>query len=231
MSSWSPTPEQRRKEAFWRTPPKDPTRAARRAGVPYHARRSIAADGTRILMPDDFMPVGEHAGKHLRAVPADYLLWVNSQPWAARWAHWQPVADYLSRFPLSGSGSDQPLQTIANGSGSDPSATANAPQVQPIFYVDSLRQYPTHIRCFKAGSAHLHCLPGFEDFLHAFVVGALHLSRDYYQPGRLPHYDLTVGKHQQALQHPCVQLISDRQLIEHKTQWLQFFQSRPKLPQ
>lgn len=230
MSSWSPTPEQRRKEAFWRTPPKDPTRAPRRAGVPYHARRSIAADGTRILMPDDFMPVGEHAGKHLRAVPADYLLWVNSQPWATRWTHWQPVADYLSRFPLPQSPSpDSDPQSQPSIDGSDPHF---APLCgQPIFYVDALRQHPTQIRCFKAGSAHLHCLPGFEDFLHAFVVGALHLSRDYYQPGRLPHYDLTVGKHQQALQHPCVQLISDRQLIAHKDQWLQFFQSRPKLPQ
>lgn len=220
MSTWSLSHEQKRKEAFWRSKPKDPTRAFAKAGLPYHARRSVTATGTRILMPDDFMPVGEHTGKHLRAVPLDYLLWVNAQPWSKRWLHWQPVADYISRFITDASDAQE---TTVNH--------RQPPQTTAIFFIDRLRPWPTQIKCFKAGSAHLHCLPGWEDYLHAFVVGALGLSRDYYQPGKLPHYDVTVGKHQQALQHPCVQLIPDEQLIAHKEQWLQFFRTRPKLPQ
>lgn len=212
MSSWSPTPEQRRKEAFWRTPPKDPTRAPRRAGVPYHARRSVGAREMPILMPSDFMPIGAHAGKHLHAVPADYLLWVNSKPWARRWRAWQPVADYLSRFPLP----QAPSEALA--------------QDGPLFYVDAARKHPTQIRIFQAGSSHLHCLPGWEDYLHAFALGALGLQREWYQNSALPHYDLTLTKHALALENGA-QLISDPQLIEHKRQWIQFFQTLPKLPQ
>lgn len=221
MSTWSLSNEQRRKEAFWRTKPKDPTRAFAKAGLPYYARRATTE---RILMPDDFMPVGEHAGKHLRAVPHDYLLWVNAQPWSKRWPHWQPVADYISRFLLDASDSQE---TIVNNC----QQLSTAQPSTPLFYVDRPRQWPTQIKCFKAGSSHLHCLPGWEDYLHAFTVGALGLSRDYYQPGKLPHYDLTLSKHAQALQHPCVQLIEDQQLISHKDQWLTFFQTKPKLPQ
>lgn len=201
MSVWSQSNDQLRRERFWRTPPKDPTAAARR-GVGSYFRPGH----NRVLMPDDFMPVGEHAGKHLRAVPADYLAWVDAQPWSHHWDSWLPVKDYLTRFPVEGN-ADTPVR----------------------FYVDSLKQWPTQIRCFKAGSSHLHCLPGWEDFLHAFVVGGLKLSRDYYQPGALPHYDLTVGKHHQALKNACVTEIPDPRLIEHKRQWLQFFRTQPRL--
>lgn len=218
MSTWSPSDEQRRKERFWRTPVPDPTRLAKRAGVPHYARRSVTRAGARVLMPDDFIPVGEHASKHLRAVPLDYLLWVNAQPWARHWPHWQPVADYISRFLLDASDSDHPASCIEHPCG-------------PLFFVDRIRKHPTPLRCFQPGSSHLHCLPGHEDRLHAFALGALGLDRQWYQNGALPHYDLTVVKHQQALSHPAVQEIPDRQLIDHKEQWLQFFRTKPKLPQ
>lgn len=217
MSTWSLSDKEKNRERFWRTPPKDPTRLAKNAGVPHYARRSITRSGTRVLMSSDFMPIGEHASKHLHAVPQDYLLWVNAQPWSKNWHQWQPVADYISRFIIDGSDSDH--------------VAALPPAEQPLFFVDALRKWPTAIRCFQAGSSHLHCLPGHEDRLHAFAVGALGLDRQWYQNGKLPHYDLTVGKHQQALSHPCVQEIPDRQLIAHKEQWIQFFQTKPKLPQ
>lgn len=206
MSVWSPSNEERNRERFWRTPPPDPTRLAKRAGVPHFAKRN----SLRALMPSDFIPIGEHAGKHLHAVPQDYLLWVNAQPWSKTWPQWQPVADYISRCIIIFY---------------DPPATT------PLFFVDRLRKWPTAIRCFKAGSSHLHCLPGHEDRLHAFAVGALRLNRQWYQNGKLPHYDLTVGKHKQALSHPYVQEIPDLQLVEHKGQWIQYFQTKPKLPQ
>ena len=107
MSPWSASNAQLRKEKFWRTKPPDPTQPFRKAGVPYHARRSITAKGGRVLMPDDFMPIGPHAGKHLRAVPTDYLLWVNAQPWSQNWVQWHPIADFISRFLIEGSDSDQ----------------------------------------------------------------------------------------------------------------------------
>lgn len=213
MSTWSLSNEQRERERFWRTPVPDPTRAPKRAGVPHFAKRNTL----RALMPSDFIPVGEHAGKHLHAVPKDYLLWVNAQPWAKDWPQWQPIADYIDRHLIDASDSDRIEQYRED--------------TTPIFFVDRLRQYPTQLRCFKAGSAHLHCLPGHEDRLHAFAVGYLRLSRDYYQPGALPHYDLTVTKHQQALQYRCVELIPDKQMIQHKEQWLQFFRTKPHLPQ
>ena len=206
MSAWTPSNEQRDKERFWRTKPKDPTAAFRKSGVPYYRPGK-----QRVLMPDDFMPLGPHAGKHMRAVPTDYLLWVNAQPWAANWPHWQPIADYISRCIIIFY---------------DPPATT------AIFFVDRLRQWPTPIKCFRAGSSHLHTLPGWEDHLHTFALGALGLQRSWYQNGKgLPHYDLTFGKHHQALKHPCVQQIPDEQMISNKTQWLQFFRTQPKLPQ
>lgn len=180
----------------------DPTAAARRGLGNY-----FRPGHDRILMPDDFMPCGEHAGKHLRAVPPDYLLWVDAQPWSAHWDAWLPVKDYLTRF-------NQERRTTNQ---------------EPLFYVDPLQKWPTKIRCFKDGSSHLHTLPGWEDYLHAFVVGALKLSRDYYQPGQLPHYDLTVGKHHHALKWNCVQQIDKHQLITHRDQWLQFYRSKPQM--
>lgn len=200
MSIWSRSAAEQARERFWRTPPQDPTRAFKKSGTPY-----FRPGHDRVLMPDDFMPVGEHARKHLRSVHPEYLLWVDRQPWSRRWDAWKPVSDYISRFP--------------------PSIENLAMPPDDILYVDALRKHPTRIPCFQKGSAHLHTLPGFEDLLHAFVVGALSLSRDWYQPGKLPHYDLTVNKHAQALRYG-VRLISDSQLIAHKDTWVQYFRSK-----
>lgn len=187
-------------------PQKDPTAEHSRRGVPYFKKGR-----DRVLMPDDFMPVGAHSRKHLRAVPVEYLLWVDRQSWAGQWVGWEPVRDYISRYITP-----------------DPE-TSGAAAVPPdnIIFVDCLRKHETQIPCFKAGSAHLHTLPGQEDLLHAFAVGGLHLSRDWYQPGRLPHYDVTVGKHAVALRLGAV-LIDDHQLIAHKDTWVAYFRSKPQ---
>lgn len=203
---WSESPEERRRWKLFNGKQEDPTQKFKRSGTPYFRRGR-----DRVLMPDDFMPIGHHAGKHLRAVPPEYLLWVDTQAWSKQWTPWEPVHDYIERFILS-----DPETAVA----------IEVPQ-HSVLFVDKLRIHETKIQCFKAGSAHLHTLPGHEDLLHAFVVGALHLSRDWYQPGRLPHYDLTVGKHAQALRLGVV-LIEDQQLIAHKDAWLQFFRSKPQ---
>ena len=195
-----------RRHRFWNTAPADPTAASRKGKGSY-----FRPGHNRVLMPDSFIPCGEHAGKTLRAVPLDYLLWVNAQPWAAQWDSWQPVADYISRFITL----DHETQNIL----------PHLPT--PAFYVDRLRAWPTKIRCFKDGSSHLHCLPGNEDLLHAFAVGGLNLSRDWYQPGALPHYDLTKSRHEHARRLGAV-LIEAPQLIDHKNTWLEFFRTKPK---
>lgn len=207
--SWSPTPEQLRKERFWRTPPPDPTRLAKRAGVPYHARRSRARD-TIVLMPSDFMPVGEHAGKHLHQVPAEYLLWVDSQPWAAHWPQWAPVHDYLARFPLP--------EAIEMPS-------------PPLHLGPLLPQPGSHVPALRAGAARLYTLPGWEDYLHAYVIGALRLSRDYYHPAAPPHYLISRTLHQQSLTYPSITPTPPETTADHKDLWIQFFRTKPHLPQ
>ncbi len=221
MSAWSLSPEEHRRERFWRSKPQDPTRAHAKAGIPYYSR---GRGRDRVLMPDDFMPVGEHTGKHLRSVPTDYLLWVNAQPWAAHWPAWAPVADYLSRFaaeliepelivdsPSPEGSADTPVRS---GSGPGPSTINSNPPSTPV-------------------PALFHCLPGHEDRLHAFALGALGLDRRWYQSGKgvsLPHYDLTAARHAQALTHQAtgsVQLVTDQQMILHKDTWQQFFRSKP----
>ena len=190
-SIWSRSAAEQARERFWRTAPPDPTRHHKESGTPY-----FRPGHDRVLMPDDFMPVGEHARKHLRAVPPEYLLWVDRQLWSRHWLAWKPVSDYISRHLIQ----QDHIAIPPND----------------ILYVDALR---------KQSHAHLHTLPGFEDLLHAFVVGALSLSRDWYQPGKLPHYDLTVNKHAQALRNGA-RLIDDTQLIAHKDTWIQYFKSK-----
>lgn len=92
------SPEDRRRWKLFNGKQPDPTTAFKTAGVPYFRRGK-----NRVLGPDDFMPVGPHAGKQLRAVPVDYLHWVNSQPWASTWAPWAAVSDYLSRHVVDAS--------------------------------------------------------------------------------------------------------------------------------
>lgn len=53
------------------------------------------------LMPTSHMSVGYHMGKIMTAVPLPYLAWVDAQRWSKSWHQWQPVADYLKRYPVS----------------------------------------------------------------------------------------------------------------------------------
>lgn len=95
MTNWSPSAEQDRKWKLFNGKQIDPTRHAKNLGseAPYFKRGQ-----DRVLMPDSFMPVGVHRGKHMRAVPHDYLLWVDAQPWVKRWAGWEAVHSYIERF-------------------------------------------------------------------------------------------------------------------------------------
>jgi hypothetical protein len=195
-----------RRHRLFNGPQIDPTRRAAKAGVPHYGTRNRS----RILMPDDFIPVGPHAGKHLRAIDPAYLLWVNAQPWSKCWVQWQPVADYISRFLIEASDSD----------------LSRVPMTTPIF-TDRLQVWPTERKCFKDGSSHLHCLPGWEDYLHTFALGALALDPRWHQNKLLPHYELTKRKHELALQCGAVE-IHDAQMREHTHLWKQFRDSQPK---
>ena len=184
----------RRRHRLFNGPQIDPTHEAAKRGVPY-----FRAGHGRVLMPDSFMPVGQHAGKHLRAVPVAYLRWVNAQPWAAQWRPWQPVADYLTRFPVP---------------------EANAEVCPPIIFVDTLTPcVPTKAWRWPS-CCHLHCLPGHEDKLHAFALGALGLERRWYQQprGSMPHYDLNEAKQELALGHGA-ELVDRQQMVEHLRRW------------
>ena len=198
----------------WKTfngPQVDPTRQAKKHGTPYHARRSMTADGGRILRPDDFMPIGPHAGKHLRAVPPDYLLWVNQQPWSRDWHLWQPVAQFIESY----------ITCDRETSDAIPVPTG------PLIYVDPVQQWPTNIACFKAGSSHLHTLPGYLDYLETFALGALWLQPNWLQNKETPHFDLTIAKHQQAIRLGAVE-ISRRQMGEHLRIWREFRDCQPR---
>jgi hypothetical protein len=64
--------------------------------------------------------------------------------------------------------------------------------------VDELQVWPTKIRCFKNGSAHL-TADTLEE-LHAFAK-RLGLKREWFQEHwSAPHYDLTPGKRARALE-------------------------------
>lgn len=193
MSVWSTSNEQLGSERFWRTPPPDPTQLPAAAEVPY-----FRPGHQRVLMPDDFMPVGEHARKHLRAVPPAYLHWVNSQPWAQHWHPWQPVADYLTRFPLP----------------------ADLPATPAVIFVSPLDPCtPTRLWPWPSISS-LHTLPGYEDLLHAFALGALGLQRRWFHRhhGALPHYELHEVGQDRALGHGA-ELADRAQVTEHLRLW------------
>lgn len=205
MSVWSQTTAERRRARFWRTAPPDPTQQAKQRGTPYHARRSITQDGDRVLMPSDMMPLGPHAGKHLHAVPPDYLLWVDQQPWSKAWHHWKPIASYIERFITCDAETSQAIH-IPTG---------------PLIYVEPIQRHPTSIACFQAGSSHLHTLPDYLDYLQTFALGALWLQPQWFQHKECPHYDLTIAKHQQAIRLGAVE-ISRRQMGEHLQLWREF---------
>lgn len=168
----------------------DPTRQGKATDTPYFRRGQ-----NRILGPDDFMPTGEHAGKHLRAVPPEFLLWVDQQPWSKQWAPWAAVHSYIERYILP-----------------DPeTADAINLPVGPIIFLTE--------------SWLLHTLPGYEDMLHAFAVGALNMKTASYRPGVLPHYCLEEKQYSRALRQGAKEI--DRETTtQHRHQWLTHFQTR-----
>lgn len=174
-------------------PQADPSLRGRRHGFAYRNLRRQA------LHPDDFAPLPFLAGRHLRAVPPALLLWIEVQPWAARWEMWQPVRDYICRHPLA----------------------AILPAEVPLF-VDAVQVHPGATGIFKNGSCHLHTLPGFEHYLHAFALGAVGMRYDWFQdkPGRMPHYDLTPTRQDAAIKSGAV-LIDRRQMGQHLQLWRQ----------
>lgn len=64
-------------------------------------------------------------------------------------------------------------------------------------YVDEARIWaPTTIRCFAGGSSHL--TADTVEELHAFA-SRIGLRRAWFQGGRVPHYDLTMARREDAL--------------------------------
>ncbi len=178
----------------------------RRRYIPKH-RSAYAQRDPRPLMTHSPCPMGPYAGKHLHQVPSEWLLWVDAQPWASDWPAWQPLRDYIARHPGQ--------------------VTGDVPRI-PLIFVERCRKHLKGTGIFAAGSAHLHTLPGHEDKLHAFAIGALDLRRDWYQFGSVPHYDVTVGKHALALRCGAL-LIEDTQLVEHCQMWREFFSTKPQM--
>ena len=68
--------------------------------------------------------------------------------------------------------------------------------------VDEVRQWPTKIHHFKAGSAHLTTDGPLEE-LHA-LAESIGLRREWFQNGRVPHYDLTPATREAALKAGAV---------------------------
>lgn len=92
---------------FWNSAPADPIAAARADGRDHHNRVFGA-----VLMPDSFMPRGEHREKTMRNVPQDYYRWLQRQAWFEGSTKWADVRDYLQRFPLASA--QLPPKTVRN---------------------------------------------------------------------------------------------------------------------
>ena len=212
MSALWNTDDQRRHDLF-NGPQRDPTAAAARHGYAYAPRRATAAG--RALMPDDFMPIGPHAGKHLRAVPQVYFAWVQAQAWSRQWKDWQPVADFLDRHPA--------FQSEIND-------RTVLPRVD--IYVDALRPCCSTQSWPWKSKARLYVSPGNLDWLHTFATGALGLRRAWFVAGTaehpLPHYPLSPTKHPQALEHHLVQLVDAHRVGVDTRRWSRFHPLPPQ---
>lgn len=177
------TPEQHARRLFWNTAPADPIAQARQHGRA-HFNRSLG----KALMPQSHMPIGPHAGKIMAQVPADYLAWVQAQPWAIRWPEWAPVADYLARHPLTTENTAWPAQILFVSP-----LIATAPT--PDWKWDTTSQ--------------LTALRGHEDKLHTFALGALQLSPRCAIPASKDaplHYRLSPSRRHRAIQYGAFEL-------------------------
>lgn len=82
-------------------------------------------------------------------------------------------------------------------------------------YVDQIQNWPTSIRCFKAGSCHL--IADTVEELHAFAK-RLGLRRGWFQPSSWPHYDLTPARREKAVALGAVEKTS-RELAMMRITW------------
>ena len=78
-------------------------------------------------------------------------------------------------------------------------------------YVDQIQNWPTSIRCFKAGSCHMSA-DTLEE-LHAFAR-RLGLKRSWFQEHRLlPHYDLTPARRAKAVELGATETTTRQRLL------------------
>lgn len=183
MHLLSETPEERRKRLFFESAPPNAGREARRTGRSHFNR--VLHD---VLMPDSLMPVGPHAEKTMRQVPAEYLAWVQAQPWSARWIPWKPVADYLTRFPLP---DDTPRQW-----------PAHIAFVTPMLACQPTKEWhhPEHALLTGHHDDWLH-----GDKFHTFALGALGLRPQWFDPTQRA-YRLTAQRRLWAIREGAAEL-------------------------
>jgi hypothetical protein len=186
-TNWQPDNAALRKERFWRTPPPNVTELARKNGSA-HFNRVLHA----VLMPQSAMPIGPHTGMLMERLPADYLAWVQAQPWTSRWHPWHPVADYLTRFPLPDTTSTDWPSHICT--------------VSPMHACAPTQEWthPEHalLRCHRDIWLH-------EDKYHTFALGALSLRPQWFDP-KLQAYRLTTEKRSLAIHRGAGELASDQ---------------------
>lgn len=195
--SWQPDGDQRRRERFWNTAPPDPVKLAKQAGMP-HYNRPLG----QVLMPQSSMPIGPHAGKIMSEVPAEWLAWVNTQPWSANWHHWQPVRDYIERHPIG-------IMDPADLTQPDP---VHIWPTGGVIYVTELYDCPPTEDWKWPQFAELTCHRDHEDKLHAFAEGALGLRPVWFQAraGERRHYRLTWQRRLDALRAGATELPRNR---------------------
>jgi len=192
------TDDERRKRLFFESAPPDPTQQAKKAGMG-HFNRSLHD----VLMPQSAMPIGPHTGMLMERVPADYLAWVQAQPWAAHWHPWHPVADYLARFPNQEQG------------------TRNKEHLWPshIVFVSPMQACAPSKDWHHPQHALLTCHPDtflHEDKYHTFALGALGLRPVWYD-AKLKAYRLTAQKRWQAIQAGAAEVKSRNTGASHLT--------------
>lgn len=84
-------------------------------------------------------------------------------------------------------------------------------------YVDELKTYPASVVAPAArqyGYLWCHMYADDEDELHRFAR-KIGLRRQYFQEHRYPHYDLTPGKRELALENGAVEITSKEWVRKH----------------
>jgi len=102
------------------------------------------------------------------------------------------------RWDVHAAAEDEPPIAVAQVVGIDQAVrTERTEGADMTVRVDELKRWPTKIRCFVAGSAHL-TADTLEE-LHAFAA-RIGLRREWFQDHPIaPHYDLSIKRHAAAL--------------------------------